>query len=353
MVLRLVLALVSVASGALAAPLPPARVPPPASFDLGAHELPVAVRTDVMWRAKELDAKLLDALAPLGTGGANAAAWWSEFVPGRSRASELAAARDREVESLVAGEMLRRLPWSDPLVQEALTTADQARLSFVQEGLTLQRLPVSLLYSIADSWLVHGLEEPDPARANDSFRRVVRLGRLLLQDDGDPIQPLMGMSFVEHGLEGLYERARREGDRRTQFLATLALLDRERVYGWETSRLQQIALPGHVNLADPAARLAVSDETMGRLEGAFEHSTVRRWRLQSITAAQVAVVRGDAEAAARATSLLRRAAEDTDPLVAEAARRALAGEGAEQAVLDAFGDWRERRAAKSRDGAGR
>ena len=345
----------TVAVPVAAAPLPPGRVPPPAAYDVGAHELPIAPTTDVMWRAKQLDDYLFDAIAPLGDGPANAAEWWRDFseLDGK-RAKELDALRLREVRREVAGSSRLYFAWDDPFVQEARATADQARLSFFPgvwphpDFWRKSEFPGLIMITTSTSWMVHGLESPDPRVAREDFRRMIRLGRLMLQDDASVLQHGIGMRILRDGLEALYDRARRDGDRPEQMLVALAILDRVQVAEWERGRFGQIELPGHVDLSDPSARLSISEDVMDTIEAAYSHSTARRWKLDALRALQVAMARGDAASASRAATLLRSAAESGDPMVASVARRALAGEGVEQAELDELGTDRDRAAARKR-----
>src|SRR5436190_9505078 len=128
---RLVLMLTAVsATLGCAKPLPPANVPAPSPFDPGAFEMPFSPSSDVMWRAKQLDARLLDAIAPLGDGTANAATWWQDLADDGPRSAEAQALAARTVMRDVGGVPRQIVAWEEPLVQEARATADQASMSF-------------------------------------------------------------------------------------------------------------------------------------------------------------------------------------------------------------------------------
>ncbi len=166
--------------------------------------------------------------------------------------------------------------------------------------------------------------------------------------DVDPrpltLQVLIGLSIVRNGLEALYDQARRDGNRREQMLVALALLDRERVYAWETGRTRQIALPGAVDLADPEARLTIDSTVMTMIEEALAQSTARRWKLEAVYQAQLAALRGDPGSARRASRLLKAASHDGgDPMTAAAARRTLTPKDAPQISEERFGAMSEQR----------
>lgn len=206
--------------------------------------------------------------APLGDGPANAATWWRELADDGARAKEAEALRERGIRRVVAGNARHHFDWSEPLVQEARASADQARLSFTPDiwpdpALVGRFQPPGLtMLAVTRSWMVHGLESPDPAIARDDFRRMIRLGRLLLQDDVHELQVLFGLNMIRSGLEALYETARRGGDRDEQALAALALLDVQRVAAWEQGRSRQLELPRGLEIADPAARVRISQDTL-------------------------------------------------------------------------------------------
>jgi len=209
-------------------------------------------------------------------------------------------------------------------------------------------LPSLIMLTVATSWMVHGIGSQDPDAARDDFRRMIRLGRLMLQDDASAMQGVIGMWIVRHGLEALYDRALRDGNRREQMLIALALLDRERAYDWERGRLDQLRLPGHLDVRDASARLGISEDVMDLLEGALTQSTVRRWKLGALRSLQVAVLRGDPASASRAATLLQSAAGDADAMIASAARRALAGERARDVVFEMFATRRDMLEARER-----
>jgi hypothetical protein len=189
---------------------PPASVPAPRRIALkalavppwgsgDASNWPVRFRTD------------LDLLAPLGTGTANAAEWFVAFTKrGGPRASEGEAAMKRAV--VGPGDLGKVLPPNDPLLLEAEPWCDQAKMRFYPDLLPIQgwTTPIGnllLTVTFARSWVARGMAATDPEKAMDDFRRAMRLGRLVRQEDAVLIADLIGMACIRIAAQGMYDLA--------------------------------------------------------------------------------------------------------------------------------------------------
>ena len=157
----------------------------------------------------------LDLLAPLGTGTANAAAWFKDFAkPDGSRRADAEAAMARRVQG--PGELGEVLPGTDPLLLEAEPWCDQATMRFYPDffpikGYATQIPNLMLQLTFAKSWVARGMAASDPAKAMEDFRRAIRLGRLLRQEDATVIQDLVGLACIRDAALGVYELAVKEG----------------------------------------------------------------------------------------------------------------------------------------------
>lgn len=204
---------------------PAAAVPAPVTIPEGileiprwhhfeAHTWPIRHRTD------------LDMFAPLGTGEGNAAAWFASFARiGGDRAVEGAAAQQRRIDHPGLGKIL---PADDPLLLEAEPWVDQATMRFYPDFFPLQGvespLPnLLLMLTLARTWVARGMEADDTVAAMEDFRRAIRLGRLLRQEDVFVINDLVGLSCIRIGLEAIYGRAAAEGDQRMALAASIAV----------------------------------------------------------------------------------------------------------------------------------
>ena len=196
-----------------AAPPPAARVPAPEAVDAtklafpcwackDAESWPLRFRTD------------LDLLAPLGTGPANAGTFFGAFAKqGGPRAEEGSAALKRAVDRPGVGKVL---PPDDPLLLEAEPWCDQATLElypevFPIEGYETRLANMGLVLTMARSWIARGQDAASLEAALADFRRVVRLGRLLREEDVVLINDLVGLACVRIGAEAIYDRARAAG----------------------------------------------------------------------------------------------------------------------------------------------
>ena len=203
---------------------PPAIVPAPAALPDAPLELPcwscpevrvgpICFRTD------------LDLLAPLGTGPANAAVWFKDFVKNRgSRWPEAEAASKRRTDHPKVGKVLVA---DDPLLREAEPWVDQSTMRFYPdilpvEGLSTRIPNLMLMLTFARSWVARGMDTADEAAAMADFRRAVRLGRLLRQEDVTIIADLVGLACIRIGTEAIYERAARDGNEHLALAAAIA-----------------------------------------------------------------------------------------------------------------------------------
>jgi hypothetical protein len=195
-------------------PIPDGVIPIPCWSCAEAKTWPIQFRTD------------LDMLAPLGTGKDNAAEWFKDFgKPDGRRFKEAKAAVGRSVEHPRLGKVL---PGDDPLLREAEPWTDQATMSFYPGIYTLEgfetRLPNLLLpLELARSWAARGYAASDADAAMADFRRAVRLGRLIRQENATLIADMVGLACIRYGVEGIYETASRQGDARLALVAAVAL----------------------------------------------------------------------------------------------------------------------------------
>jgi hypothetical protein len=195
-------------------PIPDGVIPIPCWSCAEAKSWPIQFRTD------------LDMLAPLGRGSRNAAEWFKDFAkPDGSRLQEAEAALARAGEHPRLGKALSA---DEPLLKEAEPWADQATMRFYPGIYQLEgfetRLPNLLLaLNLAKGWAARGWATSDPDASLADFRRAVRLGRLVRQDNVTLIADLVGLACIRVGVEGIYETAAKQGDARLALLASVAL----------------------------------------------------------------------------------------------------------------------------------
>lgn len=169
----------------------------------------------------------LDLLAPLGAGPANAAIWFKDLAKrSGSRAAEAKRARERRVDG--PGDLGPVLPADDPLLIEAEPWCDQATMRYYPEIYPMKgwetELPDLLIQlTFAKSWVARGMAATDPAKAMEDFRRAIRLGRLLRQEDATVITDLVGLGCIRVGAQGIYDLAVKRGDSQLALLASIVL----------------------------------------------------------------------------------------------------------------------------------
>ncbi len=97
----------------------------------------------------------------------------------------------------------------------------------------------------------------------EDFRRAIRLGRLLRQEDATVIADLVGLACIRHGAQGIYDLARRTGDAPLAVVAATVLgehapqrlLTSERVTRVELRPYVREAAGGEFVLTLPDSRL--------------------------------------------------------------------------------------------------
>ncbi len=261
----------------------------------------------------------LDLLAPLGDGPENAAVWLSRFAIGgpRHASDGRSVYSERLVAMTIDGEEWRVFPADDPLLLEAETWVDQARCSFYPDvwelaGVETPITDLLLTLHFSRSWIARGKLADDPQRAREDFRRAIRLGRLLRQDDVTIIQDLVAIANIRIGAQALYELARREGDAETMVVTALVLADkdamRQQTARWLTTFERSFRPSGF------------SDDELESIIELLGEMTSRRFRMEGLISLQLATHMGTDEQRTRATEVLDEYTRSDDELLAEMAR---------------------------------
>jgi hypothetical protein len=307
---------------------PSGTVPPPATFAL--DDLP----TPFCWgcstnRYAPLDFQIdLDWLAPLGDGEANAALWFKEFAQGGPRFETDAEQRsERLIEISIEGTPWRVLPGDDPLLIEAEPWVDQARCRFYPDVFEIEgmatRIPnLLLMLDFARSWVVRGKLSSDPEAAREDFRRAIRLGRLLRQDDAVIIQDLVAIACIRVGAEALYEQAQNEGAPAMMLATARVLADKDAM---RLATMQRISASEPVfrmvEAASPTVPTGITDDELEKLVENVRRLQDRRFKMEGLLALQIVMHLGTPAQRETATDALGEFAQDPDRLFADTARR--------------------------------
>ena len=276
------------------------------------QEWPLRFRTD------------LDLLAPLGTGPANAAVWFKDFArPNGSRWAEAKAAMERRVKG--PGGVGDVLPPEDPLLLEAEPWCDQATMRYYPDiypmkGWETQIPNLMFQLTFARSWLARGMAASDPSNAMDDFRRVIRMGRLLRQEDVTVISDLVGLACIRIGTQGIYDLAIKRGDAQTALLAAVVVgeVAPQRLVG--TQRLTKTDIQPYMK-KDPSGDLAL-ELPEARLDDIVTVATGgpdRRFRAEAILELGLIRALGTPAQQGKAISVLNQLASGSDRILAEAA----------------------------------
>lgn len=318
---------------------PAAVVPAPTPVDLAALSIPCWSCPDAGdWPLRfRTD---LDMLAPLGNGTANAAVWLGAFAkPDGPRFAEAQAAQARRVDHEGVGPVL---PPDDPLLLEAEPWVDQATMQFYPDvfpfaGMTTRIPHLLLALTFARSWIARGMDAADPEAAYADFRRTIRLGRLLRQEDVVIISDLVGLACIRIGAEAIYDRARAAGDLELALAAAVVAGEAPAQKLLTAARLTRTELAGHVHpTADGSVAVnASATSIVDAARDAARSAPDRRFRLEAMVATlHMARQFGTEPQREEARAVLTELAASDDPRIASGARWALDNDVPPELVKD-------------------
>ncbi|MBD3850927.1 MAG: hypothetical protein IFK93_06495 [Acidobacteria bacterium] len=306
---------------------PDATIPAPTEFYVADLEVPCwTCPSNTDWSLRfQTD---LDLLAPLGTGTANAAEWFGLFAKDVGpRKDDATAAMERRIEG---PEWLGQiLPADDPLLLEAEPWCDQATMTyypdiFELDGYATRITNLLLPLNMVRSWVARGLSAESTEKALEDFRRSIRLGRLLRQEDVVVISDLVGLACIHLATRGVYERALADGDLELALLASVVLGE---------VAPQRLGTKKHLtstDLIDSFFRddqgeivLRLKSDKFDAIVETAESASDRRMRCEALIGLNIILNLGEPEESARAFEVLSEIAGDADPKVADGARWSL------------------------------
>jgi hypothetical protein len=268
----------------------------------------------------------LDLLAPLGNGPANAADYFKDFtkVPEGPRYQEFVQAR----KAAVAGPdwLGDVLPPGHPLLSEAEPWCDQATMRFYPEIYPLDgyrtRIPNLLhMLHLAKGWVARGMATEDAESALADFRRAIRLGRLLRQEDGVIISDLVGLACIRFGAEGIYRRSVAAGDLERAVIASVVVgeVAPQRLITSERLTSADLAASARID-GDGQLDLRLKDEDLDRAIDVAVTGPDRRFRAEAIVMLHLVRHLGTASQETRVLEVLDELSVSPDPVIAEVAR---------------------------------
>ena len=294
------------------------------------RDWPVAFRTD------------LDLLAPLGDGPANAGEYFVAFTKDVGPRSEEAA--EAMVERHEVPGLGGVLSSDHPLLLEAEPWCDQSTMVYYPDLLELEgydtRVPNLLfMLTLAKSWVARGNASADPLAAMEDFRRAIRLGRLLRQEDVTIIADLVGLACIRIGAEAMYNTARDNKDLDLALLASVVLgevapqrlLTSERISAGDLSPFGRVDDHGNIEFEMPDGRV-------DRLVVLVTTGPDRRFGGEAIIGLNIVLHLGSPEQQERVRATLNELVGSPDPFLAHGARWALDAPLSDQLVEDAFRD---------------
>lgn len=274
----------------------------------------------------------LDLLAPLGTKPGNGAEWFARFQRQiGERRQEVERAQEFALGWEFYGKERKVLPPDHPLLIEAEPWVDSADWSFYPEVWPWQggSTPIAnhlFALQLGRSWVARGQAASNPETALADYRRTVRLGRLLLQDDVVLIQNLIGIALIRTGTEAIFDHARAHGDGAVAALAALAIQDCTALRLELTRRFQRLAVfqdfVSRVTSAEGVSRteLRLPDDRFATLIQTATSDPIRALRIEVVTPLWITSHIGTDAQRKQAQETLDAMAQDSDEMVAVAAK---------------------------------
>jgi hypothetical protein len=191
---------------------------------------------------------------------------------------------------------------------------------FPMEGWSKGRPNLQYLNLLARSWVARG-DRRGGEQAKEDYRRAIRLGRLLRQDDVWVFQDIVGLTSIEMGARGLYRVARKEGDAATMVVAATILGATENLRTWDGLEGQPGMQVLHRLKGGRRPRLeGVRDIDVEVLANRTKSNKTRRFRMANMEALWVVRHAGSRKQRELARETLELLAQDPDPVVASEAR---------------------------------
>ncbi len=269
----------------------------------------------------------LDLIAPLGTGSENAGLWFADFAkPDGPRLAESNAAMERRIEHDTFG---KRLPADDPLLKEAEPWCDQATMRYYPDiwqidgfETVIPNLLVQLTF--AKSWAARGLEAETSEEAMKDFRRAIRIGRLLRQEDVTIIADLVGLACVRYGARGIFMWSQTH-DMPEQALLASIILSEVAPQRWLTSeRVTRVDISPFMRLLDDGTfSIEIPDERLDAIIALATDNPDRRFFGEATLVSNVFLYHGTLTQRERARELLERLAASDDAIIVAMARWSL------------------------------
>jgi hypothetical protein len=214
------------------------------------------------------------------------------------------------------------LPPDDPLLREAEPWADQATMRFYPDLLPLKGwatpIPNGLLaLTFARSWAARGMAASDPSLAMADFRRAIRLGRLLRQEDAVLINDLIGLACIRRGTEGIYNLAIKQGDAKLALVAAIVLGEHSAQRLMTGQRLTTTEITAYVHTFSAGeATLELPEARLDAIVAAAKGSPDRRFRCEAILQLNLVRVLATSAQQDKVVKVLDALAADKDPVVA-------------------------------------
>ena len=300
---------------------PPGAVPAPRTEPLasltvpcyeckGSEAWPVRFQTD------------LDLLAPLGTGSANAALWLRDFSRGGARFEALSS---KDYGGLSAeGKSL--LSADSPLLREAEAWVDQATMRFYPDVYAVEgdrnEIPNLLIPRLlARSWVARGKGSQNRELAMEDFRRAIRLGRLLRQEDYSLASDFVGLYCIREGAQAIFDLATATGDSRLALTAAIVLGEVTPQRLRTAERLTKILIIRNETEEKEVRRVlrALSEDELAGLLGEAKGDPDRRFRIAAILQLNSVRFLGTATQRERALTVLNGLSRSQDPITARLA----------------------------------
>jgi hypothetical protein len=218
------------------------------------------------------------------------------------------------------------MPPDDPLLLEAEPWVDQATMRYYPDFLELDGsrtvIPNLLLQlNLAKAWVARGQATESAVAALEDYRRAIRLGRLLRQDDVTVIADLVGQACIRFGAEAIFQQAVKSGDTELALKASVVLSESAPQRLLTSARITAMDMTPYVVRDKGEVRLELPEPRLDELIRKVRELPDRRFKGEAfMSLTLVRFIGSSPQQKEKVESVLEELRSDPDPVIADTAR---------------------------------
>ena len=191
---------------------------------------------------------------------------------------------------------------------------------FPLEGFQTKLPNLTLALTLARSLAARGQAAKNVDDAMTDFRRVVRLGRLLRQEDAMVINDLVGLATIRIGSEAMYDRARTAGQLELALAAAVIVGEAPAQKLLSGARMTSVEVVPYLRRGPGGSSILIPEGRFESIRKTALDSPDRRFRVLTCASLSLVASFGKGEQQTQAADALKSLAGSADPVIASNAR---------------------------------